>query len=66
MSVVEPVEALPRKAPPRNQADQTMLVLPDAQFGFRRKGGKLIPFHDRVALDLALQACAILKPDVLV
>jgi len=66
ISIVEPIEALPRKAPPRNQADQTMLVLPDAQFGFRRKGDKLIPFHDRVALDLALKACAILKPDVLV
>lgn len=41
------------------------LVLPDMQFGFRRnlRTGKLDPFHDRLALDIACQIARDIKPD---
>jgi len=43
------------------------LVGADAQFGFwqDRPGEKLVPFHDRRALDLFYQLAAYLQPDVI-
>lgn len=47
---------------------KTALILPDPQFGFARnmRGGQLDPFHDRRALDIALQVCDLVQPDVVV
>ena len=63
MKSIKPVQAI-RRSLPRNPPDvKTCLVLPDAQIGFRRKNGKLEPFHDRAAMDLALQAVRLVRPD---
>ncbi len=42
------------------------LVLPDAQFGFRRRKEGLDPFHDRRALGVVMGLAAEIKPDVTV
>jgi hypothetical protein len=41
------------------------LIIPDAQIGFRKDvySGRLEPFHDRKALDLAVQIAEYIKPD---
>jgi len=63
IQAVEPIQAIRRTAPKRVGEIETALILPDAQIGFRKKGNDLIPFHDRAAMDLALQAAQILQPD---
>jgi hypothetical protein len=42
------------------------LVLPDPQFGFSRDvyGGRLTPFHDRLALDVVRQIAQIVEPEI--
>ena len=53
------------KAVPNRQIWR-MVVLPDPQFGFRRVGPydpRLISFHDRDALDVALQITQAIQPD---
>ena len=66
----EPVEWLskPRKAPePTDGEDETILCIPDAQFGFRRlPDGELEPFHDVEALKVALSVATHLQPDTVV
>ena len=44
------------------------LIIPDAQFGFRRhvETGVLDPFHDRQALDCVLQVAELEKPDTII
>jgi len=44
------------------------LIIPDAQFGFRRntETGILDPFHDRQALDCVLQVAELEKPDTII
>jgi len=44
------------------------LIVPDAQFGFRKNldTGKLDPFHDRNALDCVLQVAELEKPDTII
>lgn len=44
------------------------LILPDLQVGFRRDvaTGELEPFHDLRAIDIALQICAVEKPDLII
>ena len=44
------------------------LIIPDAQFGFRRDldTGDLDPFHDRTALDCVLQIAELEKPDMII
>jgi len=44
------------------------LVLPDAHIGFEKelKSAALHPFHDRQALDIALQVAATYQPDLIV
>lgn len=45
-----------------------VLFIPDSQTGFSRhyETQSLIPFHDRRALDLALQIAILTKPDIIV
>lgn len=45
-----------------------IVVLPDAHIGFRwsQREGRLIPFHDRRALDIGLQIVRDLQPDLVV
>ena len=44
------------------------LIIPDAQFGFRKdiNSGELDPFHDRSALDCVLQVAELEKPDTII
>lgn len=44
------------------------LIIPDAQFGFRRdiNTGELDPFHDRNAIDCVLQVAEKEKPDIII
>jgi hypothetical protein len=41
------------------------LVIPDSQIGYKRDidTGKLVPFHDRKAINLTVQIASFLKPD---
>lgn len=64
-SPVGPVSLRKRiSSPAPNPLDlQTCLIIPDAQIGFRRNpDGSLEPLHDRLAMDVVLQACVELKP----
>lgn len=66
--VVQPVginAEIPAPADNSRNGIQSALVLPDPQFGFRKDvyTGALDPFHDRAALDLALQIAQTLQPD---
>lgn len=51
--------------PPQDEGIRRAVLLSDAQIGYRRdiRNGLLQPFHDRRALDLALQIIAAAKPD---
>jgi len=62
---IEGIAQLPR---PEQGDFQKCLVLPDPHVGFRRDRdtGKLVPFHDRLALDIAVQLAAEEQPDVIV
>ena len=57
--VIQPVNISLSKAEKKFSVTQThrALILPDPQFGFRKdfRTGQLDPFHDRLALDVALQ-----------
>lgn len=45
---------------------RSALILPDPQFGFSRNihSGRLLPFHDRTALDVVRQVAEVIEPDV--
>ena len=49
----------------RSTRIKTAMIWPDKQVGFKRvwETGELLPFHDRQALDLALQIAAHIRPD---
>ena len=51
-----------------NSKIKTALILPDIHVGFSRdmSSHKLTPFHDRLALDITLQAAKLIKPEVIV
>ena len=51
-----------------NKKLKKALIIPDAQFGFRRdtNTGVLDPFHDRTALDCVLRVAEIEKPDIII
>jgi len=60
MPMIQPVEVRvvqPKRETPKTDGLQRALIIPDPQIGFRRRlnDHKLDPFHDRQALDLALQ-----------
>ena len=58
----KPVVIKPAPSTPKKATDwDCVVVLPDPQFGFRRVGDELIPFHDPDALDVALQVTSFLQ-----
>lgn len=50
---------------PNGTGLQRALIIPDPQFGFRKRlrDAKLTPIHERKVLDIALQIAAVAKPD---
>jgi metallophosphoesterase superfamily enzyme len=52
----------------RTRELKSALILPDPQFGFSRNimNGELVPFHDRLALDVVLQISRVLHPDTII
>jgi hypothetical protein len=66
--VIQPVAcdlAFERPPFPQREGVCRALLLADAQIGYRRdlRSGILTPFHDRRAMDLALQIMAVCEPD---
>lgn len=66
--VITPIQSsVSYQAPPlpSRAGLQRALIIPDPQFGFRKRlrDAKLTPFHDRAVLDLALQIAAVAHPD---
>ena len=51
---------------PTDSTSSTVLVLADSQIGFARKGGKLVTYHDRAAMDCTLQMARDLQPQIIV
>lgn len=72
--VIRPIEITishtqePVKIKPNDGEIETLAYLPDMQFGYWRdfETGKLVPFHDRIAIDVALQIIQLTNPDYLV
>lgn len=50
-------------AKPEKRKYKISLILPDPQFGYRRIGNKLDPFHDEKALKLARSIAEYVRPD---
>ncbi len=69
--VIQPVnvsvKAIKWSQLPKNRSTRikTAMIWPDMQVGFKRVWGtgELLPFHDRAAVDLALQIAAQIRPD---
>lgn len=61
-TVVKPAKP-PRRSPALLRGWRTAVVLPDPQFGYRDVSGRLDPFHDRRAIDVALQVLAATVAD---
>jgi hypothetical protein len=59
---------VPRRevGPPRRDGREVALLIPDAQIGFRRHRNGLYPLHDRRALDAAVRAAQLIKPDKII
>jgi len=68
VSVTIPSNPLVKKQKYKEKKDLTILHLADAHMGYRvdNSSGYLNPFHDRHALDVALQIAIDIKPDVVV
>jgi len=69
--VLEPVKIqMPKNGGKVNRPNglKKALIIPDAQIGFRKDiySGRLLPFHDRKALDLAVQIAEYSKPERIV
>ena len=69
--VVSPIQIVlpPLRPAPEVQRDMLLLLnIPDAHFGFQRNfdTGELTPFHDRRALDIAVQIADLEQPDLIV
>lgn len=62
------IRADKRKPKTNDTGHLTAVVLPDPQIGYWRDitTGALTPFHDELAIDTALRAIALLRPDVVV
>mgnify|MGYP003113800044 CR=1 FL=1 len=58
----------PKEKPKKLNKFKKALIIPDAQFGFRKdiNTGILDPFHDRKALDCVLQVAELEKPDTII
>lgn len=62
-----PVEVTVPKAAPSKMAAgwRTAVILPDPQIGYRRlPDGRLDPFHDEAAIDIAMQIMEFERPDL--
>jgi len=59
----KPVVVKVNTAKPVKRNFKVSLILPDPQFGYRRIGDKLDPFHDEEALKLARLIAEYLRPD---
>ncbi len=55
------VLAAPKKVEPKKSKHTVHVALPDPQIGYRALDGRLDPFHDESAMDLALQITAWLE-----
>lgn len=70
--VINPVYIYSRKNKiPKNKPEalnRSAVILSDAHMGYRRdfKSGRLLPFHDRETLDLALLFCMKEEPDEII
>lgn len=69
--VIAPVEIdvkLPKATKPKKSGVKKALICNDPHFGFRRdlKTGRLLEFHDRRALDIALQIAQDEQPDIII
>lgn len=63
----KPVNAKPRPAVKTSNGEQTIIIAPDPQIGYRRyEDGTLDPFHDDRAIDLHLQIIRDAKPTKIV
>jgi predicted phosphodiesterase len=68
ISQAKPTIVNPAKQPKKHGDRKVAVIAPDPQIGFRRDlmTGELDPFHDEAAMELFLQACRELNPDVIV
>lgn len=55
------VLAAPKKVTPKKSKHTVHIALPDPQIGYRDLHGKLDPFHDESAMDVALQITSYLE-----
>jgi hypothetical protein len=62
------LKVVPPDAPrPRHDRDRIAVILPDPQIGYRLfDDGRLDPFHDEDAIDVAMQIVSDLRPDQVV
>ena len=60
-TIIRPVKAIPV-----SRTGKVTVILPDPQIGYRRMdSGDLIPMHDEVAMEVALQITRAVKPDAI-
>lgn len=67
--MIEPVKAAiirPSRSKPVLRDHKVLYVVSDAQIGYRRIDGELVPIHDEQAIDSALQLAKYLNPDYVV
>ncbi len=67
--IINPVRiqiSLPKIERQEKKDFQKAIIIPDIQTGFKRENGKLIPFHDRQCIDIALQITRDVEPDRIV
>lgn len=55
------VLAAPKKVTPKKSKHTVHIALPDPQIGYRDLGGRLDPFHDESAMDVALQITSFIE-----
>ena len=55
------VLAAPKKVTPKKSKHTVHVALPDPQIGYRDLGGRLDPFHDESAMDVALQITSFIE-----
>ena len=64
ISQADPTKIYPHKSSSKPSKDETVIILPDIQGGFRRLDSGLdVPTHDPHALDIALQVIRDVQPD---
>jgi hypothetical protein len=67
ISQADPVKIYPHKSKAKKSNDETVIILPDIQAGFRRmEDGLMTPLHDPNAIDVALQVIKDVQPSQVV